>query len=292
LVEGRSLVGDYVKNITRMMDRFIDEYSTSEGKGRPESPPALRVVSGIARLPKRGGHISGDSFLSNTLSPDRYLMVLSDGMGVGKLASVESKQCVNLVHQMIEAGFTPEVAVQTANSALLLRSPEDTFATVDVALCDLATGRAEFVKIGAAPSFMKRGTDVTLVKMSSVPIGIINQVQIEPEYRNLRPGDLLIMITDGIWDVSKNASDKERWLINHLTRDSATDPEEVAESILARAMELMPEVGDDMTVLVARFDPLVGGKAVAEAKRLEPTTWASVKRAPRPGDSQPSTRAK
>jgi len=279
--EGREVVSDYLKNISRMMDRFVEEVGSQTGYPTfGDNSVTLKVLSGIARLPKRGSHISGDSFLGEALGAERYLLALSDGMGVGRKAATESRQCVRLLHEILQAGFTPEVAVKTVNSALLLHSPDESFATVDLTLLDLTTGRAEFVKIGAAPSFIKRGSDITLVKMPSVPIGIINHVPVEPEYRVLRPGDILIMITDGIWDVCKNDTDKERWLLEHLRRETSSDPEEVAESLLARALELLPEAEDDMTVLVARVDPAGSSRSGAE-RRIAGNTWMPAKQAPR-----------
>lgn len=288
LEEGRMVVADYLRNAARMLDRLLED---GEGSGgRVPDEPILYVGSGVARVPKRGSHISGDSFAGEAVSPGRYLLALSDGMGVGQAAAAQSKQCIALIREILRAGFSPEVAVKTANSALLLQTPEDTFATVDLALIDLTTARAEFIKVGAAPSFIKRGRDVTVVKTAAVPVGIINEVDVEPEFRNVRPGDLLIMITDGVWDVSKDDIDKERWLINHLARETATEPEAVAESVLARALELMPEAGDDMTVLVARVEPLGGGVATApEGPAL--SQWAPVRRAPKL-DSTPARKPK
>ena len=279
LEEGRNVVGDYVRNVARLLDRMVEDAGATEGKARVEAAPVLCIRSGIARLPKRGGHISGDSYMAEGLGTGRYFMALSDGMGVGRGAAMESKQCVKLLHDIIAAGFATEIAVNTVNSALLLQSPEETFATVDLSLMDLTTGRAEFVKIGAAPSFIKRGSDITVVKMASVPVGIINQVQVEPEFRLLRPGDIVVMITDGIWDVSKENLDKERWLIHHLSRESSIDPEEIAESLLARALELVPEAGDDMTVLVARVDA-IAGTYVPDQRQPGVGQWAPVRQAP------------
>jgi stage II sporulation protein E len=286
LEEGRGVVRDYLKNVTRMFDRFVDEIVSSDGRDRIEREAVIRVQSGVARLPKRGGQISGDSYVGAPLGRDRYLLALSDGMGVGRGAALESKQCVRLLQEILEAGFSTDVALNTVNSALLLRSPEETFATVDLSLLDLTTGRAEFVKVGAAPSFVKRGGEVTVVKMSSAPIGIINQLEVEPEFRVLRPGDIIVMMTDGIWDVCKDNIDKERWLIDQLSREPAADPEEIAESILARAVELSPDAGDDMTVLVARIDRVAGAGAETRAPAGE--GWAPVRMAPRLSPKKPA----
>lgn len=279
LADGRSVVVDYARDVARMLDRFADQVGPS-GSHLPTGDPVLRVVSGSARLPKRGGLISGDSYALEPLGTGRYLMALSDGMGVGRGAATESKQCVRLLREILRAGFATDVAVKTVNSALLLNAPEESFATVDLALFDLTTGRAEFVKIGAVPSFIKRGDDVLMVKMSSVPVGIINQVDVEPDFRLLRPGDIVVMMTDGIWDVARDATDKEGWVLDHLSRERSSDPVEIAESLLGRAVELMPDAADDMTVLAARVDA-AGGLTAKEPARPTPTAdWAPVRQAP------------
>jgi len=280
LEEGRTMVGGYLKNVTRMLDRFVEE-AGSAGRALEERPAVYHVVSGMARLPRRGGAISGDSCIGTPLGGGRYLMALSDGMGVGQEAAAQSRQCVNLLHQLLEAGFSTEIAVNTVNSVLLLRSPDESFATVDLAQIDLTTGRTEFVKVGAAPSFIKRGSEVTVVKMSSVPVGIINQVEMEAEFRVLRPGDLVVMVSDGVWDVSQDELDKERWLLEHLQRETSTDPEEIAESVLARARELAPDATDDMTILVARLDLITGAVDRTEVRPAPGADWAPVRRAPK-----------
>ncbi len=281
IAEGRSLAGDYVRNVSRMLERLADETAQLEGKARMESTPVMRAVSAVARLPKRGVHISGDSYVATQLGQERFLLALSDGMGVGKGAASESKQCVTLLEQILSVGMATEVAVNTVNSVLLLRSTEEAFATVDLTLLDLTTGRAEFVKIGAAPTFLKRGSEVTVIKHASVPVGILSQVQVEPEFRQLRPGDLIVMITDGIWDVSKEESDKERWLIQHLSREHSADPEEIAEGVLAKALELMPEASDDMTVLVALVEPIASARQSENFKFRPHSGWVPARTAPR-----------
>lgn len=277
VAEGRMVAGDYVKNTARILERFADEAGNPGERDRAR--PVIKVTSGIARLPKRGGQVSGDSYASAALSDHRHLLALSDGMGVGTDAAADSRQSIQLLQEVLTAGFSTELAVNTVNSVLLLRSGPESFVTIDMALLDLATGRVEFVKIGAAPSFIKRGDNVTLVKQAAVPVGIINQVVVEPEYRLLRHGDLLVMVTDGIWDVSKEDVDKERWILQQLGRETSSDPEEIAESLLARALELAPDAGDDMTVLVARIEAC--GRLAAGVKRPAPGNWVAARKAPK-----------
>lgn len=280
LEEGRAIAGEYVQNVARMLDRMADEVEAGS-RDHQGLTAVFRATAAVARMPKRGGHISGDSAVTGPLSRGRFLLALSDGMGVGREAAVQSGETVKLLQQLLDAGFNTEVAVRTVNSVLLLRGPGDSFATVDLAVLDLTTGRAEFVKVGAAPSFLKRGNDVTLVKMPSVPVGIVTEIEVEPEFRNLRDGDIIVMVSDGILDVARDEADKERWVLEHLGREQTADPEELAERLLARALDLTPAPEDDLTVVVARVDQ-VDGHGGGERPRPRVTgEWVPAQPAPR-----------
>lgn len=281
--EGRGVVGEHLRNITQILDKLGEEVSGRVRGGGPVEAPVIRLRSGVAKLPRKGNHVSGDSYAGEQAGDERYLLALSDGMGVGPKAALESRQSIGLLRQLIGAGFSTEVAVQTVNSVLLLRSPEDSFATIDLTLIGLTDGRSEFVKVGAPPSFLVRGEDVTVIRSEGVPVGIINRVQVEPEVRLLRPGDMIVMVTDGLWDVSRNETDKERWLIEHLQRTRLLDPEELAESIIARGLELTDRnAADDMTVLAAIVESASEESPLVPARfKSAPVQWAIAKLAPR-----------
>ena len=52
----------------------------------------------------------------------------------------ESELVVDLLEQFLEAGFTKETAVRMINSALIVRSDEQAFSTIDISSLDLYTG--------------------------------------------------------------------------------------------------------------------------------------------------------
>src|SRR5690606_2616617 len=130
----------------------------------------------------------------------RLALVLSDGMGAGEKAAAESRTVVGLLQRLLEAGFDQQFAVRMVNSVLLLRSPEETFATIDMAIVDLAGRRAEFLKIGAPPTFIKRGDHVISVRGASLPAGILQQVEADVQCRRVQAGDAIVMMTDGLID--------------------------------------------------------------------------------------------
>ncbi|MEG6586157.1 stage II sporulation protein E [Dendrosporobacter sp. 1207_IL3150] len=213
----------------------------------------FNVETGIASAAKEAQGVCGDTCSVMPLNKGKMVLMLSDGMGCGSHAAKESTMAVSFLGKLLSVGFDVDVAVKTVNSMLLLRTPEESFATVDMAIVDTYSGEVEFLKIGSAPSFVKRVREVSTVKSSSLPMGIINQIEIEVVKASLVGGDIMVMVSDGIADIPQR-TEKDNWVANFLRRTSSTNPQELADSILQEAVKMSGGyVRDDMTVLVAKI---------------------------------------
>ena len=215
----------------------------------------LDLDVGIAQRMKTGHLVSGDSFTTVFLH-SRTALILSDGMGSGAKAAKESSATVNLLKRMLESGFDRELAVKTVNATLALRSPEESFSTVDLSMIDLFSGKADFVKIAAQPSFIKKGSKIQVIASSSLPIGILDTVDYEPVSIDLENGDLLLMATDGLLDAGRKAKGREDWVLAELNKFGQEDPQRIADYLLSRAEDLSGgKINDDIMVVVVRVVP-------------------------------------
>lgn len=213
-----------------------------------------RISTGIAKLSKEKESPSGDSFSFIELKNGHSIIALSDGMGSGYSANLESGATIELLEQFLELGFDKEIAVNLINSILVLKSSEDSFSTIDLALVDHYTGKGEFVKIGAATSFIKRERHVEVIKSTSLPVGILKNVDMEVTEIKLQDGDYIIMMTDGVLDAFEGFLNKEDWMISVLYQIDSSNPKEIADFILEKAKEKSGEImKDDMTVMVSKI---------------------------------------
>lgn len=125
-------------------------------------------------------------------------ILISDGMGSGARAAVESCMTVSLMTKMLRAGLGAETAVRLINLMLMTKSTEECFSTVDLMIVNLFTGKAEIVKLGAAQTFIKTAGTVKTIESRSTPVGIVSPVEISRFGARLSDGDEIVMITDGI----------------------------------------------------------------------------------------------
>lgn len=213
----------------------------------------FKAITGIAKMTKEGGRVSGDNY--SFIYPDAgtLVMTLSDGMGTGEKACEESESVVELLEQFMEAGFRKESAIKLINSILVLKSGEQTFSTIDLSVINLYGGFCDFIKIGASSTFLKRRSEVETITSTTLPAGIINQMDYEVITRKIYDGDFIIMATDGVIDCIPG-EDKEEYMNEYILNLKMNNAQEIANAVLNHALELNKWVPkDDMTVLVSGF---------------------------------------
>ena len=112
---------------------------------------------------------------------------------------------------------------------------------------DLFKGDAEFLKSGAAASYVKRGSSIFRIKSKTAPLGLMKNVDAEKIKIELEGDDYIIMLSDGI---AQSAEDTP-WLLDLLSKPPKRNLKEYADTILSAAMKNLPR-SDDMTVLVTK----------------------------------------
>ena len=208
------------------------------------------LLTGVAKAVKETEHISGDNYSFYEAENGRMVAVLSDGMGSGEKACDDSERIIEKMERLLEAGFRKETAVQMINGALVAAGQEEHMSTLDLCDINMYTGACEFVKAGAACSYIKRGRLVDRLSALNFPLGVFGQIEPERMQRVLQSGDYVIMLSDGILDALSQGLGEEM-LPEIIGRIEYTNPNEIANQILAYCLKQSNgQVRDDMTVLV------------------------------------------
>lgn len=207
-------------------------------------------ATGAASIKKEGEKVCGDSFAAMNLSNGTYFAAISDGMGSGEEAAAESKKTVNLIKNFLRCGFDTEHAAKLINSSLLLTGKDDFFSTIDLCSVNMHTGETDFIKVGGASTYIKKGTEIEKISYSSLPAGIIDGVKPKHFSKKLDSETLIIMVSDGV----ENASADDRWLEKWLSKADAVNPHVIADKILDMALFYGGgKAKDDMTVVATRI---------------------------------------
>ncbi|WP_422659027.1 stage II sporulation protein E [Paenibacillus sp. EC2-1] len=245
------IIGEHIAVVEETMTHPRDGLATV----RFGSAKTFEITTGVAAAAKGGDLLSGDSFSTVELGNGTFAVALSDGMGNGERARMESSSALNILEQLLQSGMDEKLAIKSVNSILMLRSPEEIYATVDMALIDQYSAQTIFMKIGSTPSFIKRGNEVIPVTASNLPIGIIQDIEVDLVSVQLQAGDVLIMMTDGIYDAPGYAVNKELWMKRIIQEVDSSDPQEIADCLLEKVIRYQQnQIHDDMTVVVGRVD--------------------------------------
>ena len=130
---------------------------------------------------------------------------------------------------------------------LLSRGGEELFATADMLTIDLNTGRAEFTKLAACRSYILRGGRIHPVEGGQLPLGILDEVNPGIQDAELRRGDIIVMMTDGVADAMN-----ENMLMEVMRRITDYAPEDMARALIDAAA-IKTDRRDDMTAVCVKI---------------------------------------
>jgi len=201
--------------------------------------------------------VSGDNTHSFESVDGHFYAVLSDGMGSGELAHRVSRFACDFLSKILNSSCNKSTALHILNHAIKERGCECS-ATVDLFDLDLLTGEATFFKCGAAASYVKRASSVFRIRSETAPIGVMKTIDAERIRVEIKGGDYVILLSDGISQSLEDAS----WLLEILSKPYASDARGLCERIMHAALE-KSVTGDDMSVSVLKINSLISGDKTA-----------------------------
>ncbi|MBQ7740086.1 MAG: SpoIIE family protein phosphatase [Eubacterium sp.] len=195
------------------------------------------------------GKFCGDTIKTLCDNKGHSILIISDGMGKGSRAALDGAMGAGLLSKLINAGFGFDSALKVVNCALLVKSNDESLATLDIANIDLFTGKCEIFKAGAPASYIIKGKHITKCELSSMPAGILRGTEFAKRTAVLRPEDRILLLSDGISELG------EGWINETVKETDNLQPQECADYILEKALESSQgKPLDDMSVIYARLE--------------------------------------
>lgn len=244
------LSGYFRKNIRAGMDSpslFFDEYRSAVY----EEAARYKGRYHVRRIKKYGSPVSGDNFSVKEYEDGRLVMMLSDGMGSGSLASCESCMMLDTMEELLEAGFAPEYSIAFANRCMSRRNKGRIFTTFDMVVIDMYDGTMRSFKQGASVTYVIRpgddGNEVRQITSTTLPVGVLDDAECDMADVKLAAGDAVVMVSDGLSDM--DVSDHMQDVLKGIR---VGDSRRMVDDILG-AMIGQGDVSlrDDVTVMAA-----------------------------------------
>jgi stage II sporulation protein E len=110
------------------------------------------------------------------------------------------------------------------------------------------------IKSGSAPTYIKNGKKVQIIKSLALPAGVIQNISKEIFDKDIENGEIMVMCSDGILDSNVEYKNKELWVKYILEDMQNNNAQKIADIILQEAIDNQyGKAVDDMSIVVCKF---------------------------------------
>lgn len=184
--------------------------------------------------------ISGDTYSSFIFS-NNFNLILSDGMGHEDDSYLTSKYLTNIFKTTLMLNLNIDEVIDETNRLLKLKSSSEDYATLDYLKIDLNTLSATLYKFGSYISYLYRNSKLYELSKIMLPLGIIDDPDIDPLHFDLSPNDVIMLATDGINEITYP-------FLKSCFEDS-NNLDIILDRILSKAKE---NQNDDITIILLK----------------------------------------
>ncbi|WP_405009965.1 PP2C family protein-serine/threonine phosphatase [Kitasatospora sp. NBC_01539] len=190
-------------------------------------------------------HVGGDTF-DYVIDRDTVQLSVTDAMGHDVRAALLATLVVGALRRARRAGADLVEQARQADQAMQDHGRQG-YVTGQLLRISLLDGRAEFINAGHPwPLRMRDGEVQQIVPQVDLPFGIQPSQTYRAQSLDLRPGDRLVMLTDGMLERNVKSLD----LPDLIVRTRALHPREAARTLIGAIVDASHgHLKDDATVM-------------------------------------------
>ena len=223
----------------------------------PTSLPEVEALTVAARYrpASERAAVGGDWYDVIVLDEARVALLVGDVVGHGMEAAAAMGR-LRTGFQMIAPLRPTAGAMVEAVRQQVTAIPNAMCSTVLCAVVDVTTGSLEWCRAGHLPPLLVRDQRATLLDEAGLPpLGVAPELPPPVHHLDLRPGDRLVLYTDGVIERRDETIDRGFERLRLVGEDLADlGPEDFADALL-EALVPAEEQRDDVALLVVRYDP-------------------------------------
>jgi serine phosphatase RsbU (regulator of sigma subunit) len=219
---------------------------------RPGSTGSIRVVGGfriVAESRAAGARNGGDFWIATASEQGRLAVVIGDACGHGSEAAELLQHVVPVARELARAGGGPGYLLWELNRRLHKCLAVDRFVTAAALELDLRAGKLWIANAGHVPALLRsaEGGVTVIGRPSAPPLGMEARSDYAEERYLFRPGDVLVTMTDGVFEAVETDLMGMRTL-RQLVAHAGGGSRAVQRAVLRR-LESAGASQDDMTLV-------------------------------------------
>lgn len=245
----QKVVSDALHN--EMKIKLILNSSKTE-KSRVRLIPSNKYIANtvVRQIKKTGSNQTGDSYIVTELKDNSKVFAISDGMGSGTKSKEISTAVINMIEKLTSTGINKNEILDIINSVIAFRENGNITATLDMCVLNEKKDIAEFVKIGAAKSYIIQNGEVTAIEKENMPLGVTSNVKYFVQEVPIQKEMFVVLMSDG---ASADINEKILEKIIKEGPEKFTETE-LIDSIIKEIIGIQNKIIlDDMTILVCKI---------------------------------------
>ena len=260
------LAEDLARRVALALDNarlYSDQLRASRALQRSLLPPRLPEIRGLDvaagyQAAGKGNEVGGDFYDIFPAGPDRWRFAIGDVCGKGLEAAAVTGLTRHALRILAREGHDVPAVLERLNSILLDEGSAVPFVTLIHGEIVVTARRAAVGLVCAghpAPLLLTADGAVRPAAGAQPLLGVLDHATFERETCELRPGDVLLCVTDGITErrCGDQLLDDDNGLRRLLGDCRGLSAGAIAARLQRQAVEYCPDPpGDDMALLVFR----------------------------------------
>ena len=222
----------------------------------PQRLPPMATLE-YAGMCMQARQVGGDYYDFLDLGQQRLGLVLSDIAGKGMAgALLMANLQANLRSQCAIALDQPQAFLRSVNRLFFENTSDGAYATLFFGAYDEQRQALRYVNCGHLPALLVRGDDnVEKLEATCTVLGLFHNWDCHVEERQLSPGDMLVLYTDGVTESFHEDYEQfgEERLLETVLKHREAAPREIISRVVEEVQRFNPhEQQDDITLIAAK----------------------------------------
>lgn len=235
-----------------LIQREIQIASDIQQSIQPEAPPRLDHID-IASFWKPAREVGGDAWGWVKQPDGRLAWFVLDVAGKGLAAALAAVSLHTALRMSLRMNLSPEDVLRAVNDEFYdPYTQTDLLATVAVLSLNLETGALQIANAGHPPVLVRQGAKWLRLPASVPPIGVLRDLQCEPQVVMLKRGDTVVVSSDGFTEIQ--TSDRlwgQTGLLDTIPAD-AHNAQAIIDCIVSASIDA-GTADDDQTLVTAIY---------------------------------------